>query len=146
MDETLRKLLDDIPERPPRSKLEPHAEVIRELRKKRRTYQEIAAFFKEHLQVPVAPSTLHAFVKTRARQARNRTMEAVGTTASRPPEFQAGHPLETAPVPASPLGRPDIRESIPAVWEQPSATPKEQPLFQFDAQEPFLLNPKLEQK
>jgi hypothetical protein len=65
--ERVRELLDQMPERPPRSKLEPHAEVIRELRRKRRTYQEIAAFFREHLQISVAPSTIHDFVKTRAR-------------------------------------------------------------------------------
>ncbi len=61
MDETLRKLLEETPERSPRSKLEPHTEVIRELRKKRRTYQEIAAFFREHLQLAVAPSRLPKF-------------------------------------------------------------------------------------
>ena len=84
MDETLRKLLDQLPDRAPRSKLEPHAEVIRELRKKRRTYQEIAAFFEAHLQLSVAPSTLHHFVKTRARQARNRTRDVLELPAEPP--------------------------------------------------------------
>ena len=41
--ETIRQLLDAVPHRSP-SKLEPHAAVIRELRKKRRTYTEIAQF------------------------------------------------------------------------------------------------------
>ena len=38
MDERIRKLLDNIPERQPRSRLEPHIDVIRELRRKRRSY------------------------------------------------------------------------------------------------------------
>ncbi len=66
MDERIRKLLDNIPERQPRSRLEPHIDVIRELRRKRRSYQEISVFFKEHLKIPVAPSTLYEFVKSRA--------------------------------------------------------------------------------
>ena len=64
MDETLRQLLDQLPVRAPRSKLEPHTEVIRVLRQKRRTYAEIAAFLREHLQLSVAPSTIHDFAKT----------------------------------------------------------------------------------
>ena len=37
MDERVRALLEKVPEKPPRSKLEPHLEVIRELRRKGRT-------------------------------------------------------------------------------------------------------------
>ncbi len=146
MDETVRKLLDNISERPPRSKLEPHAEVIRELRRKRRTYQEIAAFFREHLAVSVAPSTLHDFVKTRARQTRNRVREAPEVTGSRPPEFQAGKPAEIAPVPAPPATRSDLREENRTVREQRAAPPQEQNPFQFDVHEPFTLHPKPREK
>jgi len=133
MDETIRKLLDNIPERQPRSKLEPHIDVIRELRRKRRSYQEISGFFKEHLKIPVAPSTLYEFVKARARPARKPVVELPDVEASRAAEFQAAKPLETAPVPASPLGRPGAAETMRGVREQPSALPKEPPGFQFDA-------------
>jgi len=68
MDEKLRALLDQIPEKPPRSKLEQHLEVIRELRRKGRTYQEIAQFFTAHLNLTVAASTIHAFIQVRARR------------------------------------------------------------------------------
>lgn len=146
MDETVRKLLDNIPERPPRSKLEPHAEVIRELRRKRRTYQEIAAFFREHLAVSVAPSTLHDFVKTRARKTRNRGSETPAGAGFRPPEFQAGNPVDIAPVPASPPIRPDLHEQIRTVREQPAAMSQEQNPFQFDVHEPFTLHPKPREK
>jgi hypothetical protein len=145
MDEKVRKLLDAIPDRPPRSKLEPHAEVIRELRKKRRTYQEIAAFFKEHLQLPVAPSTLHEFVKSRARPTRKRALEIPELAGSRALEWEAKQPLQAAPSPASPLVRPDIRETIRAVREQP-VTRKEQPSFEFDAHEQASWTPKSGEK
>lgn len=53
--------------KPPRSKLEPHRELIRELRRKGRTYREVALLFEERLGFHVAASTLHSFVKVRAR-------------------------------------------------------------------------------
>jgi hypothetical protein len=58
--------LSDLPPNPPRSKLEPHRELIRELRKGR-TYREISRLFADRLGLQVAPSTLHSFVKVRAR-------------------------------------------------------------------------------
>ena len=59
--------LSDLPPKPPRSKLEPHRELIRELRRKGRTYRELSRLFAERLGLQVAPSTLHSFVKVRAR-------------------------------------------------------------------------------
>jgi hypothetical protein len=59
--------LSELPPNPPRSKLEPHRELIRELRRKGRTYREISRLFAERLGLQVAPSTLHSFVKVRAR-------------------------------------------------------------------------------
>ena len=82
MDERIRKLLDNIPERQPRSRLEPHIDVIRELRRKRRSYTEISKFFKEHLNIPVAPSTLFEFVKSRARPAKKPMVELPETAGS----------------------------------------------------------------
>jgi hypothetical protein len=68
MDPSISRLLDDISEKPPRSKLEVHADVIATLRRKRRTYREIAEFFREHLALTVAPSTIHDFVRVRRRR------------------------------------------------------------------------------
>lgn len=143
MDEKLRQILDAIPERPPRSKLEPHAEVIRELRRKRRTYVEIATFFREHLQLTVAPSTIHDFVKMRARKARS------GATA---PELPA--PI-TAPVSdgaeirtstTMPPTSGDALDRIRAVRKRPVVSASETKRFEFDPQEPLTLNPKPKEK
>jgi hypothetical protein len=59
--------IDNLPDKPPRSKLEPHRELIRELRRKGRTYREVARLFNDRLGLHVAPSTLHSFVKVRAK-------------------------------------------------------------------------------
>jgi hypothetical protein len=40
-----KNILEPLPEKPPRSKLEPHRELIRELRRKGRTYREVARLF-----------------------------------------------------------------------------------------------------
>jgi len=72
MEPELRTILESLPEKPYRSKLEPHRELIRELRRKGRTYREVAHLFEERLGLYVAPSTLHSFVKVRAKH-RKRT-------------------------------------------------------------------------
>ena len=49
--------IDNLPDKPPRSKLEPHRDLIRELRRKGRTYREVARLFNDRLGLYVAPST-----------------------------------------------------------------------------------------
>lgn len=75
MEPALKELIASLPQKPPRSKLEPHTEFIREMRRKGRTYREISKLFREHLGLHVAPSTLHSFVKVRARHRRRRQFE-----------------------------------------------------------------------
>jgi AAA+ ATPase superfamily predicted ATPase len=49
MEPVLQSILESLPPKSPRSKLEPHRELIRELRRKRRTYREVAQLFHERL-------------------------------------------------------------------------------------------------
>ena len=72
MDSAHRIILQSLPEKPYRSKLEPHRELIRELRRKGRTYREVARLFEEQLGLHASLSTLHSFVKVRAKH-RKRT-------------------------------------------------------------------------
>ncbi len=72
MEPAHQTILESLPEKQYRSKLEPHRELISELRRKGRTYREVARLFQEHLGLYVAPSTLHSFVKVRAKH-RKRT-------------------------------------------------------------------------
>jgi len=77
----------DLPPKPPRSKLEPHRELIRDLRRKGRTYREVSRLFAERLGLQVAPSTLHSFVKVRARHRKQAQFElpAVELPGPQPP-------------------------------------------------------------
>ena len=75
MEPTHQTILESLPPKSPRSKLEPHRELIRELRRKGRTYREVALLFQERLGLYVAPSTLHSFVKVRARHRKQTQFE-----------------------------------------------------------------------
>jgi hypothetical protein len=67
MDPTLHSLLETIPQKPPRSKLETHRELIRQLRRKGCTYRDIVRILHERVGLDVAISTIHSFVKVRAK-------------------------------------------------------------------------------
>ncbi len=67
MDPTLLSLLDAIPQKPPRSKLETHRELIRQLRRKGCTYRDIVRILHERVGLDVAVSTIHSFIKVRAK-------------------------------------------------------------------------------
>ncbi|MFZ1016224.1 MAG: hypothetical protein WAN28_22940 [Terracidiphilus sp.] len=87
-----------------RERLEPHRELIRELRRKGRTYREVAKLFQERLGLSVAPSTLHSFVKVRARHRK-------GTQFELPAPEPASSPLVVVDPIAALKGKPALPKS-----------------------------------
>jgi hypothetical protein len=85
MEPTHETILASLAQKSPRSKLEPHRELIRELRRKGRTYREVARLFHERLGLYVAPSTLHSFVKVRAKHRKREQFELPPATATSAP-------------------------------------------------------------
>ena len=132
MDERLRALIDQIPDKPPRSKLEPHLEVIRELRRKGRTYQEIAQFLGEHLNVTVAASTIHAFVQVRARRRQQRPQIELPPSIT---ESEAVNGGEAANMEAQ------VRERIEAIKRRRPPEEAAKPKFKYDESEPLQIAP-----
>ena len=105
MEPELRTILEYSPQKPPRSKLEPHRELIRELRRKGRTYREVARLFHERLGLHVALSTLHSFVKVRAKHRKRTQFEL-------PPVGQAAAAVSPALDPVAALkAKPAVREA-----------------------------------
>ena len=90
MEPTHQSILESLPPKSPRSKLEPHRELIRELRRKGRTYREVALLFHERLGLYVAPSTLHSFVKVRAKNRKQTQFELPPTESSAGRASEAG--------------------------------------------------------
>src|ERR1700683_3509496 len=67
MDAKFRDILDALPHKPPRSRLEPYREFIEELRNRGRTYRDIAEILAEKCALQVTASGVHDFVRTRTR-------------------------------------------------------------------------------
>jgi hypothetical protein len=67
MDPTLLSPLDSIPQKSPRSKLETHRELIRQLRREGCTYRDVVRILHERVGLDVAVSTIHSFIKVRAK-------------------------------------------------------------------------------
>jgi hypothetical protein len=135
MDPDINKLLEEMPDKLPRSKLEPHADVISVLRRKRYTYREIALFFREHLAIMVAPSTIHDFIRVRRRRGKRSGVLSGEPSAK-----------ETAPVsrPSAiniPATRGDVQARIAALKRRALAE-EPQPLFTYAEEEPLKLRRK----
>ena len=97
----------ELPPKPPRSKLEPHRDLIRELRRKGQTYRAVARLFQERLGLYVAPSTLHSFVKVRAKHRKRSQFELP------PPEAVAADSLALQRV-ADLKAKPTVPNAKPA--------------------------------
>ena len=67
-DEKITNFLARAEARSAPSKLEPYHELIRTLRQRRWAYKEIAAALRDEFGTSAAPSTIHAFVKVRAKR------------------------------------------------------------------------------
>src|SRR5262249_44490364 len=130
MDDKIRTVLDQMPEKN-RSKLEPHADVIRELRRKGGTYQEIADFLSERFDLKVAPSTIHAFVRVRARRhqrlrielPRPNLLETVSTDSDRPATEDAS----------------EVKKKIEALKRRSQIEQATKPQFEYDEDQPLQL-------
>lgn len=119
MEPALYTILESLPEKSYRSKLEPHRELIRELRRKGRTYRDLARIFQERLGLHVAPSTLHSFVKVRAKHRKRTQFELP------PPEFTA---TESS-----------IPDRLAALKAKPTAREAKRTRFVFRENEPLTL-------
>jgi transposase len=77
LDEQIISFLSEADARPPRSKLEAYAGLIRELRQRRWTYRKIATALAERFGVTASPSTIHDFLRVRAHQPNSTKPEAI---------------------------------------------------------------------
>jgi IS30 family transposase len=65
MDKQLEDILNSLPPRAPRSRLEPYADLIDEMRRRSWTFRDIARVLGEKCNAEVSPSNVHHFVKLR---------------------------------------------------------------------------------
>ena len=82
------RILAGLPEKPPRSRLEPYRVLIEELRARKRTFQEIAGILTQQCGVRVSASGVHDYLRRRGGKAE----------ATRPDAQHRATPTERAPV------------------------------------------------
>ena len=125
MDPTLLSLLDSIAQKSPRSKLETHRELIRQLRRKGCTYRDIVRILHERVGVDVAVSTIHSFIKVRAKHRKQVQYELP--------------PLESESSLSTRMNPNDVASRIAALKAKP-VEPKAKPKhFHFEESEPLKL-------
>jgi hypothetical protein len=105
--------------KPFHSKLEPFAELIRDLRRRRNTYQEIRDKLREEHGITASRSTIFSFVKVRSKRRKFYTMtEGVA--------------------PVSPTQARHTLDPIEALRRKPLPEPKKK-IFEFDETKPLTL-------
>ena len=124
MDPTLLSLLETIPQKPPRSKLETHRELIRQLRRKGCTYRDIVRILHERVGIDVAVSTIHSYVKVRAKHRKQVHYEL-------PPVESESKPIT--------LSANDVAARIAALRAKPIEQQSKPKHFHFEESEPLKL-------
>jgi IS30 family transposase len=140
MEEAFQAILDSLPPKPARSKLEPYAELIRELRKRGRSYREIASILAERCGVRVGIHTVYNFVQVRNKaKSKPSTGEREKVAAAAPSNSVAE---TSSPVPG------DVDARIQALKQRTTAAraPGAEKVFHYDENEPLRLQSSSEQK
>jgi hypothetical protein len=142
MNETFQAILDSLPPKPARSRLEPYAELIHELRRRGRSYREITAILADRCGVRVGVHTLYTFVRVRTPTSKRASKPAKAAAAA------AAAPPGTAvtPIASSAGDGPDgdVWQRIQALKDRPvSARAKSaEKVFHYDENVPLTVNSK----
>jgi len=134
MDANLKKLLDELPDKPPRSRLEPYREFIAELRSRGRTYRDIAQILAEKCAVQVTGSGVHDFVRSRSRA----KVSPEQISPAKTDEIAAGRPIVASTAPVVPSSK-ELQRKIAALKARNTAAEPVPPGFEYDPDQPLLL-------
>jgi hypothetical protein len=117
MNDRLKAIIEELPDKPPRSRLEPYKEFIEELRGRGRTYKDISGILAEKLSIRVTAAGVHDFVRRR-RPANAKLRRGSGESIAN----RTTRPMESASVVAS-----------------DTSVERDMPEFRFDPDEPLRL-------
>ena len=139
MEGEFQEILDSLLEKRPRSRLDPYCELIDELRRRGRTFREIAQILAEKCHVETAASTIHDFVRVRSQtEQRSPRRASTGTAKSTTEPIPRG--IETAPPVAKAVGGLDeARRKIALIKGRKSVIEPTPLSFRFDPSEPLRL-------
>jgi hypothetical protein len=117
MNDKLKAIIEQLPDKPPRSRFEPYKEFIEELRNRGRTYKDIVCILAEKFDIRVTAAGVHDFVRRRRpadAKPRRGNGESIANRSTRP--------MESAPVVA-----------------RDTSVERDVPEFKFDPDEPLRL-------
>ena len=117
MNDQLKAIIEELPDKAPRSRLESYKEFIGELRNRGRTYKDITSILAEKFDIRVTAAGVHDFVRRR-RPANAKPRRGSGESIAN----RTTRPMESAPVVA-----------------RDTSVERDMPEFKFDPDEPLRL-------
>jgi hypothetical protein len=133
MDDKFKAILDSLPKKRQRSKLEPYTELINQLRRRGHTYREIAHLLAEKCDLIVASSTLVRFVAARSKEQRKRVKhhESRKTRSTVPTSIKVNVISATE--------NDDLWKRIEVLKQQPAKSVQPSKRFEYDPDQPLHL-------
>jgi len=131
MESAHRAILENLPPRPRRSKLDPYAALIRALRARGRSYREIVGILQTRCGLSVGTHTLYHFVRTRLPRPTGRQRAHRDASVVIEPVPQAGI--------SQPTDEADVWRRIEALKQRPAQLSKTSRAFAFNDDEPLAL-------
>jgi hypothetical protein len=133
MDDRFKAILESVPKKHQRSKLEPFTELIRQLRRRGHTYREIARILAEKCDMVVASSTLVRFAATLAREKRKYSKHPNARKSRGKMTPTVGVNVTSAAPDA------DLRKRIEALKQRPAKPENSSKQFIYDRDQPLQL-------
>lgn len=147
MEPKFTAILSKLPPKEPRSRLEPYRELILEMRKRNRSYREIALVLTQTCGLNVGCSTVNDFVLARTKSSTKRVAGGKSESSKTNKDNKAlvehicsykdKKPVE-GPI-STPKALEDITRTIKAVKDQLPTSHKKKLLFEYNPDEPLRL-------
>jgi len=137
-------ILNSLPTKEPRSRLEPYSELITEMRKRGHSYREITQVLKKACGLKVGASTVNDFVLAQSKSKTKRSLSTTRTTATQKNmEGLTGTYKDTEDRKST--GRPPkalegIAKTIKELKDRPLKTRAKKLLFEYNPDEPLRLH------
>jgi IS30 family transposase len=139
-------ILNNLSQKPGRSRLEPYGALIKELLHRGWTYRDVARILLEKCGIRVSISTIHHFVHARTRSKRkqlkshSQKLEKKTTISTVRNEEK-----ETTGIGRQAVENEDVYRRIAALKQRPTSTKMPSTLFNYDPDEPLQLPSKTEE-
>jgi hypothetical protein len=133
MNDRFQLILASLPKKRQRSKLDPYAGLIEQLRRRGHPYREIAKILMEKCDLVLASSTIVRFVAARSKEKRQRRKnhETRKTSHGVPANIQ----VNKGPTVSS----EDLRKRIEMLKQQPAKAEQPSKRFEYDPDQPLKL-------